>query len=294
MLTGLFVPLITPLDRDGAIALPALARLAHELLDDGAAGLVALGTTGEPSTLDDAERRAVVDLCAQVCRDRAVPLIVGAGSNDTAASVLALRALADRPEVTAALVPVPAYTVPSEAGVLAHLTRLAELSPVPVVVYHVPHRSGRSLSPAALLRLAATPGIVGVKYAVGGVDADAARLLAGAPPGFAVLAGDDPTAPALLALGAPGAIMASAHVSTMDYAGLVDAWTGGLLAQARTLGHALLPLSAALFAEPNPTVIKGVLHAQGRIPTPAVRLPLLPAAEASVAAALSATARHSV
>jgi 4-hydroxy-tetrahydrodipicolinate synthase len=287
MLTGLFVPLITPLHRDGTVALAALQILAHELLDDGATGLVALGTTGEPATLDDAERRAVVDVCARVCRERSAPLLVGAGSNDTAASVLALRALAEAPEVVAALVPVPSYTLPSEAGVVAHLTRLAELSPVPLVVYHVPHRSGRSMSAAALLRLAATPGIVGVKYAVGGLDVDAARLLAGAPPGFAVLAGDDGVAPALLALGAAGAIMASAHVSTKDYAGLVDAWLAGQAVRARGLGHALTPLCAALFAEPNPTVIKGVLHAQGRIPSAAVRLPLLPAGEVSVSAALA-------
>ncbi len=288
MLTGLFIPLITPFDRDGAVALDALETIAHEVLDAGAAGLVALGTTGEPATLSPAERRAVVDRLARVAGERGVPLIVGAGGNDTAASVTAVRELARWPQAVAALVPVPYYTVPSEEGVVAHLTELAAHSPVPLIAYHIPYRTARSLSAATLLRLAATPGIAGVKLATGGVDAEAARLMAGAPPGFAVLAGDDPVAPALLGLGAAGAIMASAHVSTVDYVAMVGAWAGGEVVAARALGHRLTGLSSALFAEPNPTVIKGVLYAQGRIPTPAVRLPLLPAAPTSVQVALDA------
>ena len=287
MLTGLFVPLITPLATHGSVALAALETLAHEVLDDGATGLVALGTTGEPSTLDQAERRAVVEVCARVARERSAPLVVGAGSNDTAGSAAALRDLATWPAAVAALVPVPYYTVPSEEGVVAHLTRLAGCSPVPLVVYHVPHRTGRTISAATMLRLAATPGIAGVKLAVRALDADASLLLAAAPPDFAVLAGDDHVAPAVLALGGAGAIMASAHVSTKDYAGLVGAWRAGEADRGRALGRTLTALSAALFAEPNPTVIKGVLHAHGRIPTPAVRLPLLPASATAVAAALA-------
>jgi 4-hydroxy-tetrahydrodipicolinate synthase len=289
MPTGLFVPLITPLARDGSVALAALETLAHEVLDGGATGLVALGTTGEPATLDPAERRAVVDVCARVARDRSAPLLIGAGGNDTAASVTELAALTRWRDVVAvgALVPVPYYTVPSQEGVVAHLTRLAEHSPVPLVVYHVPHRTGRSISATTMLRLAATPGIVGVKLAVGALDADAGRLLAEAPPDFAVLAGDDHVAPAVLALGGAGAIMASAHVSTKDYAALVEAWRAGDAERGRALGRSLGALSAALFAEPNPTVIKGVLHAHGRIPTPDVRLPLLPAGTGAVEAALA-------
>src|SRR5258705_10018171 len=109
MLTGLFVPLITPLAPDGSVALADLENLAHELLDAGATGLVALGTTGEPATLDAAERRAVVQTCVRVSRERSAPLLVGTGANDTVASVAALGEL---PPVTAALVTVPDYTVP--------------------------------------------------------------------------------------------------------------------------------------------------------------------------------------
>jgi 4-hydroxy-tetrahydrodipicolinate synthase len=286
-LRGLYVPLITPFTDDGEVATEALEKLAHGLVDDGAAGLVALGTTGEPATLTAAERHAVLDIAARVCRARGAALIAGAGSNDTAASVRELDGLAARPEVTAALTVVPYYTRPSEEGVVAHFTRLAAASPVPLVVYNIPYRTGRPLGVETLLRLARVPGITGVKHAVGAVDQDTVLLLAGLPGDFAVLAGDDVFASPLLALGAAGGILASAHLRTAEFAAMIAAWQAGRADQARELGHRLAPLSAALFAEPNPAVIKGALHAQGRIPSPAVRLPLLPAGRDTVRAAIS-------
>ena len=127
--------------------------------------------------------------------------------------------------------------------------------------------------------------MAGIKLAVGGIDTDTIELMADPPPGFAVLGGDDAVISPLLALGAAGGILASAHVATRQFAELAAAWRDGDAGRARALGHRLAALSIALFAEPNPTVVKGVLHAQGRIPTPAVRLPLLSAAPGSVRAA---------
>lgn len=290
-LHGLYVPLITPFTDDGELAPEALEKLAHAVIDSGAAGIVALGTTGEPATLTAAERHAVLDIVARACRERGAELIVGAGSNDTAASARELRDLAARPGVSAALTVVPYYTRPSEEGVVAHFTRLAADSPVPLIVYNIPYRTGRVLSAETLLRLARVPGIIGVKHAVGAVDQDTILMMAARPAGFAVLAGDDVFASPLLALGAAGGILASAHLRTAEFAALIAAWHSGQLEQARELGHRLAPLSAALFAEPNPVVIKGALHARGRIPSPAVRLPLLPAARDSVRAALSGPGR---
>jgi 4-hydroxy-tetrahydrodipicolinate synthase len=284
---GLYVPLITPFTDEGGLAPEALEKLAHAVLDSGAAGLVALGTTGEPATLTGPERRTVMDVCASVCRERGATLIAGAGSNDTASSARALHHLAAWPEVSAALTVVPYYTRPSQEGVVAHFTQLAADSPVPLIVYNVPYRTGRVLSGQTLLKLASVPGIAGVKHAVGAIDEDTVMLMAGRPGDFAVLAGDDLFASALLALGAAGGITASAHVCTGEFAALIDAWHRGHAEQARELGHRLAPLSAALFAEPNPAVIKGVLHAQGKIPSPAVRLPLLPASQDSVRTAIS-------
>jgi len=268
--SGVYVPLITPFDADGAVDLAALTGLAHEVLDARASGLVALGTTGEPAALSPGEQQAVVEVVAKVCREHGAPLVVGSGPVDEAAAALAL---------------VPPFLRPGEAGVIAHFAALAAASPIPLIVYHVPYRTGQPLSAHAIRELAAIEGVAGIKLAVGGIDTATIELMAGPPPGFAVLGGDDAVISPLLALGAAGGIPASAHVATREFTELAAAWRDGDTGRARALGHRLSALSIALFAEPNPTVVKGVLHAQGRIPTPAVRLPLLSAAPGSVRAA---------
>lgn len=281
-LTGIYVPLITPFSADGKIAQDALERLGHDVLDAGAAGIVALGTTGEPATLDSAEKSMVLDVCARVCRTRDVPLVVGAGTNDTTASAAALSGLARWGDATAALVPVPYYTRPSEAGVLAHFTHLAAHSPLPLIAYHVPYRTGLPLSAACLRAIGELPGVIGIKYATGSIDQSTVDLMGDLPPDFAVMAGDDVLLAPLMALGASGGILASAHLATEKYVELVTALHHG-----NASGHALAALSSAVFAEPSPTILKGVLHAQGRIPTPDVRLPLLPAGRNAIEAALT-------
>ncbi|MGW7454750.1 dihydrodipicolinate synthase family protein [Streptomyces sp. NPDC054787] len=285
-LGGIHVPLITPFTRTGDIAAEALEALAHEVLDAGATGIAALGTTGEAAGLDEAERDLVTDVCARVCGERGALLTVGAGANGTRAAEASLARLTRWPQARAALVTVPSFVRPSAAGVLAHFARLAEVSPVPLIVYHIPYRTGQPLDAAALRALGALPGVAGMKYAGGGIGEDTVALLGDLPDGFEVLAGDDAYASALLALGAAGGILASAHLATARFVELVAAWRAGDVARARPLGHALARMSAAAFAEPNPAVVKGVLHAQGRIPSPGVRLPLLPASQKAVAATL--------
>ncbi|WP_371784900.1 4-hydroxy-tetrahydrodipicolinate synthase family protein [Streptosporangium subroseum] len=281
-LRGVHIPLITPFAENGELAVEALEGLAHAVLDEGAAGLVALGTTAEVAMLSEQERQTVLETCARVCRERHAPLMVGAGSADTRSTAEALDALKAWPEVTAALVTVPSFVRPSEAGVLAHFTALAERTPVPLVIYNIPYRTGQSVGVATLRRLGELPTVTGVKHAVGGVDLDTVMLLADPPADFAVLAGDDPFFSALLALGASGGILASAHLHTARFVELEQAWRSGDAERARALGHSLSALSASVFAEPNPTVLKGVLHSQGRIPTASVRLPLVPAGSASI------------
>ncbi|MEV6850846.1 dihydrodipicolinate synthase family protein [Actinoplanes sp. NPDC051411] len=273
--SGLFVPLITPFTADGDVALRALESLAHELLDAGATGLVALGTTGEPSALTPAERAAVLAVVERVSRTRRTPWIAGVHDGIVPASA------------DAAMHAVPAFVRPGEEGVIAHFAALAAASPVPVVVYHVPYRTAQPLSAGALLRLASLPNVIAMKYAPGTLDATAMAFMAAAAdvPGFSILVGDDVLAGPLLALGAPGAVMAAGHIATADYAALIAAWQSGDLPGGRALSHRLAPRSAALFAAPNPTVIKGVLHAEGRIPSAAVRVPLTPAAPEQVAQA---------
>jgi 4-hydroxy-tetrahydrodipicolinate synthase len=188
--------------------------------------------------------------------------------------------------VTAALSVVPPFVRPGEAGVIAHFAALAAASPVPLVVYHVPYRTGQHLSAEAIRRLADLDGVIGIKYAIGGIDAETIDLLRDPPADFAVLGGDDAFVSPLLALGAHGGILASAHFATALFVELVDAWHVGESVRARGIGHRLAGLSSAMFAEPNPTVIKAVLHAQGRIPTAEVRLPFLSAGSSTVRSAL--------
>jgi 4-hydroxy-tetrahydrodipicolinate synthase len=258
------------------------------VLADRATGLVALGTTAETPTLTEAEQSAVLRICSRVCRGHGAPLIVGAGSNNTARSALALAALATYPEVRAALTVVPYYSRPGAAGVLEHFRTLAVSSPVPVVVYNIPYRTGQAVGWPVMRQLAAVPGVAGVKHSAGSVDADTIAMMAERPAGFSVLGGDCLYLSPLLALGADGAISASAHLCTDRFARLIGLWRDGRAAEARQLGHQLAPLSRALFAEPSPAVIKSVLYRLGEIPSPAVRLPLLAAGPESTEAALAA------
>ncbi len=287
-LRGVYIPLITPFDAAGEVAVDAVERLAHEYLDAGAAGIVALGTTGESSALDAGEKRAVVDACSRACAERSAPLIVGAGTNSTRTTVAAVEALAGTPALVAALVVVPYYVRPSEAGIVAHFEAVAAASPVPLVLYNIPARTGRALGPAGILRLASNPGVAGIKQSVAGLDLDTLEVLRGAPEGFHVLGGEDAFLYPLVLMGGSGAVAASAHVCTERFVAMIECGLAGKVDEGRALAGALLPVVKAGFAEPNPAVWKGALHAQGRIPTPDVRAPMTNASPVAVAALLSA------
>ncbi|WP_018179651.1 4-hydroxy-tetrahydrodipicolinate synthase [Jongsikchunia kroppenstedtii] len=290
-LNGIFVPLITPFADDERIDLRALEALAHRAIDAGAAGLVALGTTGESSTLTPDERDAVATACVSVCRATGTPLIVGAGSNDTVATVRSVDHVRDL-GADAALVVVPYYSRPTESGVVAHFLHVADRSPIPVLVYNVPHRTGVRLHAPALLELAGHPRIVGVKQSVGSVDDDTVRLLSTVPDDFAVLGGEDAQLTPMLALGASGGITACANVIPRAYTELAQACGRDDFATARRLSGPLVDVAEALLGQPNPTMIKAVVHAQGLLATPAVRLPLTPPPAGAVAAAVAVIERY--
>lgn len=281
-LRGLYVPLITPFTIDDQPALADIERLAHDALDAGAAGIVALGTTGEPAALTAAERASVIDVIATVCRQRSAQMIVGAGTNSTQASIEAVRTVSAIEGVTALLSVVPYYTRPSEDGIVEHFTVLARESRVPLVVYNIPYRTGKGLGSDALLRLAATPNIAGVKQAVGGVDVATLQLLAGKPDDFHVLCGDDSFIFPMVCAGASGAIAASSNLCTDSFARLIELALKRDIVGARDESQKLLPLCEALFAEPSPSVPKGVLAAQRRIASPALRLPMTQASDRAI------------
>jgi 4-hydroxy-tetrahydrodipicolinate synthase len=288
---GVLVPLVTPFDARGGVDLEALAGLAGHVLDRGARGVVALATTGEATSLDAGERDAVVAVCAEVCGGRGGTLVVGAGTNDTRTTIERHEALAGVPGCAASLAVVPYYVRPSEAAIVAHFQAVAARSPVPVIAYNIPYRTGRGLGAAALLELAGTDNVAGVKQAVGCVDQDTLRVLAEADDGFAVLGGDDAFLFPLVLMGARGAIAASANLCTARFAEMIECGLRGDVASGRAHAEALLPLVQALFAEPSPAVIKAVLHAEGLIPTAAVRMPLSGATAAAGTRALEALRR---
>lgn len=286
-LRGVYIPLVTPFAADGSVDLEAVEQLAVRALDAGVAGLVPLGTTGESPLLDSDEKHAVVDVCTRVARGRGAHVIVGAGTNSTRSTVSAVEGLAES-GATAALCVVPYYLRPSQAGIVAHFEAVAAASPVPIVLYNIPSRTGQPLEPDSLLRLANTANVIGVKQSVGAVDVGTLRVLAEAPDDFAVLGGDDPILFPLVLLGGAGAVAASAHVCTRRYVEMIECGLAGKVDEGRAHHEALLPVARACFAEPNPAVFKGVLAAQGLIATPDVRAPLANASPAAVEAALEA------
>lgn len=292
-LRGVWVPLITPFDTADAVDADAIERLCHRAIDAGAAGIVALGTTGESSALTDAERQLVVETVSAVCRDRGSRVIVGTGSNNTAHTVEVTRALAGIPAVVGALVVVPYYVRPSEAGIVAHFRAVAEASPVPLVLYNIPARTGRGLGAESLLDLAGTANIAGVKQAVSALDADTLELLADAPDGFGVLGGEDTLLFPLMCMGAVGAISAAAHLCTDRFVTMIEHGLAGKVDDGRAIAERLLPVVRTAFAEPNPAVFKAVLHSQGLLASPSVRMPLLPASAGARDACLAAVERAS-
>lgn len=292
-LRGVWVPLITPFDKSGAVDVEAIERLCGEYLADGVAGIVALGTTGESPALDADEKRVVIEACSQACTQRGAPLIVGTGTNNTRSTIAATQALEGIPAVMGALVVVPYYVRPSEAAIVEHFRAVAAVSPVPVVAYNIPSRTGRGLSGASILELARIPNIVGIKQAVGGLDGDTLEVLAGAPAGFGLLGGDEAFAFPTVVMGGVGAIAAASHLCTARFVAMVECGLAGKLEDGRAHAEALLPMIQAGFAEPNPAVFKGVLHAQGRIATPDVRMPLDNASPAAIERCLTAVANAS-
>ncbi len=199
----------------------------------------------------------IVAVVARVAADRGAALMVGAGTNDTRTTIARHEALAEVEGITASLAVVPYYVRPSEAAIVAHFQAVAARSPVPLVLYNIPYRTGSGLGAAALLELAGTDGIVGLKQAVNGLDADTLRLLAGAPSDFAVLCGDDPFILPLMLMGARGAIAASAHLCTERFAALVAAAAAGRVDDAREHAEALLASRARAVRRAQPGGAQG-------------------------------------
>ena len=268
---GAITALITPM-RDGEVDEPALAELVESQIAGGIDGLVPCGTTGEAATLSVAEHLRVVRVVKEAARGR-VPVIAGAGANDTRKAVELTRACHEL-GVDAVLHVTPYYNKPTQAGLIAHFSAVAQAAPVPVLVYNVPGRTGVDMSAATVGKLAAVPGIVGVKEATGDLHR-AAQIRELCGPDFALLSGDDFTILPFLAVGGDGVISVVSNVIPGVIADLCRAAAAAVWERARDLHQRQLPLTRALFLQSNPIPVKAAMALLGRC-GPELRLPLLP------------------
>lgn len=267
--SGIWVALITPF-HDDEVDHTALRRLVAHYRAAGVHGLVALGTTGEAASLSEAEQDAVLDTVLSEAGDLGV--IAGLAGPHTGQLLQRRRAL-NRWPLAGVLSPAPAYVRPSQAGLIEHFTRLADASAQALVVYDIPYRTGVPLSLETLLRLAEHEQIRAIKDCGGSLDKTQALVADGR---LAVLAGEDGNIFHSLCLGGQGAITAAAHLQPERFVALYEAVRADRLAEARALHHQLMPMIRALFAEPNPSVIKAALALQGWC-RDEVRLPMVSA-----------------
>jgi len=279
--SGIWVPLVTPFrdaggGREPAVDTLALTGLTARLASQGVAGFIACGSTGEAAMLDEAEQAAV--LRAAIDGAGGKPVLMGLAGVRPALVAARSRELARDFPVAGYLVSAPAYVKPDQAGLLDFFTTVAEASPVPVVAYDIPGRTAVRIAPATLLALAAHPRIRAVKDCSSDPDAALALLRDGR---LALLAGNDDELFAQMALGACGAIAASAHLRPDLFVRLHALLRDQQLHAAQVLWRALRPLTEALFAEPNPMPVKGMLARQGLI-GPALRAPMRPASAATL------------
>ena len=270
MFSGSWVALVTPMHADGSIDFEAWSRLLEWHVSSGTAGVVVGGTTGESPTLEESELRALVLAARSQLRGR-IGLMAGAGTSSTAQTVARTHWLGEL-GVDALLVVTPAYNKPTQEGLFRHFSAVAAASVVPVVLYNVPGRTAVDMLAPTVIRLAQLPGIVAVKEAVADVGR-VGEILAGTPPGFAVLSGDDATAREAVLAGAKGVISVTANCAPRAMADMIARSLAGELERAAALDATLAPLHRHLFVEGNPIPIKWVLQRMGLLGS-GIRLPL--------------------
>ncbi|MCU7960576.1 MAG: 4-hydroxy-tetrahydrodipicolinate synthase [gamma proteobacterium symbiont of Bathyaustriella thionipta] len=285
MIQGSLVALVTPMDDSGAVDNEALAALVEWHIEQGTDAIVAMGTTGESATLDEAEHCAVIRAVVKQVNGR-LPVIAGTGANATKEAI-GLTECARDAGADACLLVTPYYNKPTQKGLYLHYKAVAEAVDIPQLLYNVPSRTAVDLLPETVARLAQIDNIVGVKDATGDLRrGQQIRQLTHAD--FAIYGGDDATACDLMLQGAQGVISVTSNVAPAQMAAMCKAAIGGQEEQAHKLDQPLSGLHQALFVESSPIPVKWALHKMGRI-QPGIRLPLTwlePESESAVEAAM--------
>ncbi|MSQ61375.1 MAG: 4-hydroxy-tetrahydrodipicolinate synthase [Dehalococcoidia bacterium] len=267
----LLTAMATPMDSSGAIDYAQAKRLARALVASGSEGLVISGTTGEAPTLTQEEKlRLFAAVKDEVGGQAAV--IAGTGNYSTAETVEFTRE-AERLGVDGALVITPYYNKPSQAGLLAHFTRIAESTALPLILYNVPSRTALNMTADTQIALSRLPNIVGTKDASGMLD-QIARIIEESEHGFSVWSGDDEATLPILAIGGWGVISVASHLVGLQIRTMIERFVAGDTAEAARIHRRLLPLVKALFITTSPVPLKHALNHMG-FAVGATRLPLV-------------------
>lgn len=277
-LSGCGTALVTPFGGDGSVDEQAFVRLVNGQIEAGINFLIPCGTTGEASTLTEAEWLRVVALTVQTAAGR-VPVFAGCTHNSTAEVVTRVKKLAGIARLTGILTANPYYNKPSQEGQYQHFKAVAEATSLPVLLYNIPGRTGANLEPATALRLAEIKNVIGIKESSGSIS-QITDLITQAPAGFRVFAGDDSMTLPVIALGGYGVVSVASNVIPGPMAKLVAAALAGDWVTARALNKQYFRLMQAHFWEQSPGPIKATMKMAGLLEEN-LRLPMTPVTDAT-------------
>lgn len=272
MIQGSIPAIVTPMQADGSLDLPALRRLLDWHIAEGSDAVVVVGTTGESPTVDYDEHCTLIRTTVEHVAGR-IPVIAGTGANSTREAI-ELAACAKEVGATAHLSVVPYYNKPTQEGLYRHFKAIAEAVELPLILYNVPGRTVADMSNDTVMRLAQVPNIVGIKDATGNLERGT-DLIKRAPQGFAIYSGDDAAGLAVVLQGGHGVISVTANVAPRLMHAMISAALAGDLQGAREINARLLGLHKHLFCEANPIPVKWACARMGLIQD-ALRLPLTP------------------
>lgn len=288
-ISGIYLPLVTPFDQNLDVDFESLNKLCEHYLQTGITGIVPLGSTAEASLLSEEEQQKVLEVIAKHCVEAEVQCMVGVSAASTQKTQENIKRLATINGVTSILSTVPPYIKPNQEGMVQHFEAIGKLAydiaNIPTIAYNIPSRVGVNMSVDTISQISELDYIRGIKQAVGVLDVESIEILAQTKNNdFSFLTGDDAMFLPSLSVGAQGAISATAHLKTEYWVNLYNAYTNGESNnqtgnELTEMFFNLVNLVEASFAQPNPTVFKGVLHRQGLISTPNVRLPLVNASK---------------
>ena len=279
-IVGSIVALVTPMHDDLSVDYPALRRLIDWHIAEGTDCIGVVGTTGESPTVTVQEHCEIIRVAVEHSKGR-IPIMAGTGGNSTAEAIELAR-YARTVGADCSLSVVPYYNKPSQEGIFQHFKAIAEAVDIPMVLYNVPGRTVADMQPETALRLAAIPGVIGIKEASGNIER-ACTLIKAAPKGFSIYSGDDGTAVALMLLGGHGNVSVTANVAPRAMHALCMAAIAGRARDAAHLQFRLLSLHKNLFIEPSPAPTKWAMARMGLCGA-ALRLPITPLSAASQAA----------